>query len=210
MPSLDTELNIIPGDEDFLLNFGNIGASEQIQTIANRLYSLDRFEKDSNELTNMGSPYFNFLTEVEIEAVPSNRIIFGRIGDSTMEGNIIRNRCYNSFFILNDSISQNLSVYRQPSDERTERSVDDNIFDLSEISTVNPFKNTTNTQFKTIIADRINTLSLEISLGDNFSDYVQAFKKDANVSPEDYKKLKIRKAYSTELRGMNRKRSTGV
>ena len=60
------------------------------------------------------------------------------------------------------------------------------------------------------VTNKINSLSRDISLDDNTSDYIQMFKKDVNVSPEDYKKLKIRKASSTDLRGLNRKRSTGV
>ena len=177
---------------------------------SNRLYSLDRFKTTSNEMSNMTEPVFTALNSVELDAIPSNRIIFGRIGDDDLDGEILRRRCYNSFFILNGDIEQDLTVYRNPSDDRTVSSVDDNVFDLSSVSPVNPFKNTTNTQFKQIVSDQIMALSRQISLDDNSSDYVQNFKKDANVSPEDYKKLKVRQAFSTDLRGMNRKRSTSV
>ena len=201
-----------------LSNMGE-GATIGARAVSNRLHSIDRFQAYNIEIpsinysettTNMKFPIYLLLSSVTLGAIPSNQILFGKIGDDSVEANILRNRVYNPFFILNDSISQDLSVYRRPSDSRLEQSVDDNVFDLSELSSVNPFKNTTLGEFNQIVDSQIKSLSRSISNEDNRSDFVQDFKKDANVSPEDYKKLKIRKASSTELRGMNRKRSTSV
>ena len=203
-------------DEDDQITFGpraGQGGDPSVSLLPNTLFSLDRFLKTGSEFgsrTKMKQATFTPLREVELDAIPSNKIIFGRIGDKDMDGQLLRDRCYNAFFILNDTIEQDLSVYRRPSRERTTKSVDDNIFDVGAISSVNPFKNTTISQFNDIVSDEVMSLSRQISLDDNSSDYIQTFKKDANVSPEDYKKLKVRKSFSNELRGLNRKRSTGV
>jgi hypothetical protein len=220
--AITTEGTFTKEDEEatFGANISGANVSDQLgRNVANRLSSIDRFEKNnyelpdqnfSHSLTDMTEPIFLQLTEVTMDAIPSNQIIFGRVGDDSIEGNILRGRVYNPYFILNDSITQDLSVYRRPSDSRLEQSVDDNIFDLAALSTVNPFKNMTLRDFDAAVANQIDSMSRLISNIDNRSDFVQDFKKDANVSPEDYKKLKIRKASSTELRGMNRKRSTSV
>ena len=220
--AITTEGTFTKEDEEatFGANISGANIGDQLgRNLANRLSSVDRFEKNnyelpdqnfSHSLTDMTEPIFLQLTEVTLDAIPGNQIIFGRVGDDSMEGNILRERVYNPYFILNDSIAQDLSVYRRPSDSRLEQSVDDNVFDLTALSTVNPFKNMTLSGFNATVASQIDSMSRLISSIDNRSDFVQDFKKDANVSPEDYKKLKIRKASSTELRGMNRKRSTSV
>jgi hypothetical protein len=209
--SLTFDTSLAALDTDELLGFTGERPSDVLDTfIANALYSVDSFSKSTNNLTDMTGPKYILLRDVVVDAVPANRIVLGRIGDNSVDSQRLRNRCYNSFFILNDSISQDMSVYRKPSVERTQKSVDDNVFDLSLFSFGNPFKNMTTSEFRLEVESQINLLSRQISLDDNTSDFVQTFKKDANVSPEDYKKLKVRQSPSTELRGLNRKRSTSV
>ncbi len=53
-------------------------------SVSNILTSIDRFRK-IEEKVDMSSPVFTRLSEVEIDSISSNRVLFGRIGDSGVE-----------------------------------------------------------------------------------------------------------------------------
>ena len=184
-----------------------------VSNIINELTSIDRFRKiesGGREIVDMRNPIFTTLSEVEIDANLPGKVIFGRIGNQTPEGRLLRESSYNAYFILSNTITQDLLTIRKSSKDRTKKSVDENVFDLTSLDRTNPFKQKSVLQILDEVHDNVVELSRDISAADNESDYIQNFKKDSNVSPEDYKKLKIRKDFSIELRGLNRKRTTGV
>ena len=205
-----------PTLSETIVFIGNAERSQQdilLSTAVNELTSIDRFEKietEGREMVDMRNPIFTRLSEVEIDANLPGKVIFGRIGGQSPEAGLLRENSYNAYFILSNTITQDLFTLRKASKDRTKKSVDDNIFDLTSLDRTNPFKNKSILQILDEVHDNVLELSRDISIADNESDYIQNFKKDSNVSPEDYKKLKIRKDFSIELRGLNRKRTTGV